>query len=88
MKRKMAGNICRPHGTLKAAGRSVDVRAAVRDIEHDQDSPSDGPLLSADESSTFGGRCHFTDVDGHLGAAYPDSQTVDETAHDQHGDVL
>jgi hypothetical protein len=43
-----------------AEGRcSVDVTAAVADVEHDQNTPGDGPLLGADHSSSLAGRRQF-----------------------------
>ncbi len=38
-------------------------------LEHDQDTPSDRPLLTADQPATLGRRSQFRDVDRHLGRA-------------------
>jgi hypothetical protein len=67
---------------------TVDERATIRDIEHDQDTPGDCPLLTSDKSTTLGWWCDFGDVDGNLSRADTDGETVDDTANDQHGDVL
>lgn len=47
-------------------GRAFDLRAAVRDEIHDQDTPFDGPLLNTDDASTNATRCQFCEIDRNL----------------------
>lgn len=67
---------------------ALDERAAVRDVEHDHDAPSDSPLLSADQTSSLGWWCDFRDVDWNLGRADTDAEAIDDAADDEHWDVL
>ena len=60
----------------------------VADEEHDANTPSDGPLLHTDETASLGCGCDLGDVDGDLGGADTDRKAVDNTAHNQHRDVL
>jgi hypothetical protein len=60
----------------------------VNSAYHDQDTPCDSPLLRADDTSTLGGRSQLGDVDGDLGGADTDRDTVDEATGNQHADVL
>ena len=57
-------------------------------LEHDHDTPGDGPLLAANETATLGRRRNLRDVDRDLSRADTNGQTVDDTTHNQHGDVL
>ena len=52
------------------------------------DTPGDGPLLAAYKSASLAGGRDLSDVDGNLGTADADSQPVDDTANDQHANVL
>lgn len=69
-------------------GGAVNEGGAVGDVEHDQDTPGNGPLLSTDDGTTLGGGSQLGDVDGNLRGADTDAETVDETADNEHGDVL
>ena len=44
-----------------------DEAAAVADVEHDEDSPGDGPLLCADDEASFGWWCKLRNIDRDLG---------------------
>ena len=57
-------------------------------LEHDQDTPSDGPLLRTHETTTFARRSQLGDVDGNLRGADTDTEAIDDASHDKHGDVL
>lgn len=62
---------------------------ASRDVlVHDEDTPSNGPLLETHESSTFRRRRKLRDIDWDLGRFDTDCDAVDYTADDKHGDVL
>jgi len=50
--------------------------------------PCDRPLLSTNKLSSLAGRCDFRDVDRHLCRANADTESVDDTADDKHGNVL
>ena len=55
----------------------------LRDIlEHDQDTPGDGPLLTTDESPTFARRSQLGNVDWHLSGANADAEPIDDPADD------
>lgn len=69
-------------------GGAFDERTAVGDVEHDHDAPGDGPLLGTDETATFGWGRKLGDVDGDLGGADTDAETIDEAADYQHADIL
>ena len=47
-------------------GRAVDEGAAIGNVEHNQDTPGDGPLLSSDDAATLTRRCQFGNVHRHL----------------------
>lgn len=68
--------------------RAIKESAAIRDVVHDQDTPGNRPLLTSDDSTTLGRRRKFGDVDWDLGGADTNRNTVDETANDEHADVL
>ena len=51
-------------------------------------SPGDGPLLSTDKTTTLRWRRELGYVDRDLGRADTDAQAVDNSANDEHGDVL
>lgn len=57
-------------------------------LEHDHDPPGDGPLLCPDQTSTLAGRSQFGNVYGHLSGADTNTEAIDDTTDDQHGDVL
>jgi len=69
-------------------GGTADELAGVGDVEHDHDSPGDGPLLRAHQATTLGRRRQFRDVDRDLGRADSDAEAVDDATNDEHGDVL
>jgi hypothetical protein len=48
----------------------------------------DGPLLKTDEFSSLAWKRDFGDIDRDLGRADADTEAVDNTANDEHGDVL
>jgi hypothetical protein len=50
--------------------------------------PGDGPLLKTDELSSLAWRRNFRNVDRNLGRADANTEAVDYTADDEHGDVL
>lgn len=45
------------------------------------------PLLQSDNTAALRGRGYLGDVDGDLGRADTDAETVDDTSYDEHGDV-
>jgi hypothetical protein len=55
---------------------------------HDQNTPCDSPLLGSNDTSTLGRRSQLGDVDGNLGRADTDRDTVNEATSNQHADVL
>lgn len=57
-------------------------------LVQDQDTPGDGPLLQADQASTLGGRHALADVNWYLCGLDTDTNTVDDSSDDQHGNVL
>lgn len=57
-------------------------------LVHDQNTPGDGPLLGADETTTLGGRRKLRDVDRDLSGLNSDTETVDNTSGDEHTHVL
>ena len=67
---------------------SIDVAAAIRDVEHDHNTPSDCPLLGTHHTSTLTRLRKLRDVDGDLSRANTDGETIDEAAHNEHADVL
>lgn len=67
---------------------AADERATVGDIEHDHNTPGNGPLLGADETATLRGGRNFGDVDRDLSRLNTDRETVDNAADDQHWNVL
>ena len=67
---------------------AIDEGGTVGDIEHDQNTPGDSPLLSTDDTTTFTWWCQFGDVDRNLSGANTDSPTVDESSNNEHSDVL
>lgn len=70
--------------------RSVlpDERSSVGDVVQDQDTPGDSPLLKADQSTAKIGRHNFRDVDRHLRRLNANREAVDDSAGDEHADVL
>jgi hypothetical protein len=50
--------------------------------------PGDGPLLSTDKLSSLAWGRDFRDVDRDLGRADADTEAIDYTADDEHGNVL
>lgn len=68
--------------------RTRDKGATVGDVKHDQNTPGNGPLLSADNTATFTGRRQFGDIDRNLSRADTDSKTIDKTTNDKHANVL
>ena len=60
----------------------VDLGAAVGDVEHDHDTPGDGPLLSSDKPTSLAGRRELRDIYRNLGGADADAEAVDEAADD------
>lgn len=56
-------------------------------LEHDQDTPCDGPLLTADQPATLARRSQLGDVDRHLGGANADTKAINDAADDQHADI-
>jgi hypothetical protein len=50
--------------------------------------PGDGPLLKTDELSSFAWRRNLRNVDRNLGRADANTEAVDYTTNDEHGDVL
>lgn len=66
---------------------SIQVAATVGDVKHDQDTPSDGPLLGADHLAPFGRLRQLRDVDGNLGAADTDGVAANEAADNELGDA-
>lgn len=68
--------------------RQTTADRLTRDIEHNHDAPSNGPLLSTDETTTLGWWSNLRDVDRDLSRAYTDAEAVDDATDDQHWDVL
>ena len=62
--------------------------APVRNIEHDHDTPGNSPLLTTDKAATHVGTSNLGDVNWDLSRADSNRETIDETAHNKHGDVL
>lgn len=60
----------------------------VNILIHDQDTPGNGPLLQTKEAAALGRRRQFADVYGDLGRLDTNRQTVENTADDQHANVL
>lgn len=54
---------------------------SIPNVEHDHDAPGDGPLLSTNESSSFGGRRDFGDVYRYLCRADTNTEAVDDTSN-------
>ena len=76
-------------GWIGAGGGAVaNEGASVANVVHDQDSPGDGPLLGPDETTTLGWRRDLGDVDRDLRRFNADGKTVDDTANDEHANVL
>lgn len=50
--------------------------------------PGDGPLLGTNKLSSLAWGCDFRDVDRNLGRADADTEAVDYTADNEHGNVL
>lgn len=69
-------------------GHAIDVRAAKANVEHDHDTPSDGPLEEGTQTTTdvLGGK--LGDVDGDSRGGQTDTETCNETAADKLGHVL
>ena len=63
-------------------------RLAHRDVEHDHDAPCDGPLLRSNETTSLRRRRQLGDVDWYLGGADSNAETIDDTAYDEHCNVL
>ena len=57
-------------------------------LEHNHDTPGNGPLLGPDEPTTLARRCQFRDVNGDLSGADADTESVDDAANNQHANVL
>lgn len=57
-------------------------------LEHDQYAPSDGPLLSPDQSTALTRGSEFGNVDRNLSGADTHTNTIDEPANDEHANVL
>lgn len=57
-------------------------------LVHDQNTPGDGPLLRADETTTLGGRRKLRDIDRNLGGLNSDAETVDDSSGNEHTHVL
>ena len=70
------------------SSNAIDVRATVGDVVHDENTPGDGPLLSADDTATGGWGSKLGDIDGDLSRANTNSIAVDETADNKHANVL
>lgn len=62
-------------------------RGAVGNVEHDENAPGNGPLLEANEATTFGRWRKLSNVDGDLSRFNTDRETVDDTANDEHANV-
>ena len=56
-------NHLQPPWNTECSG-SVNEAAAIRDIEHDQNTPCDRPLLGTDDTTTFAGRSKFGNIHG------------------------
>lgn len=67
---------------------SFEEGASIANVEHDEDTPGDSPLLATDESSTLRWWCNLGDIDGNLSGADSDRETVDDTSDDKHRNVL
>lgn len=77
--------------TRCSTGLSVSTGVALRTSKmpyHDKNSPSDSPLLRADDTPTLRRRSELSDIDRDLGRADTNRETVDEAACNQHADVL
>ncbi len=57
-------------------------------LEHDNNTPSDCPLLSTYQTAALRGICNFRDVDWDLRGAYAYAATIEDTPNDKHRDVL
>lgn len=57
-------------------------------LEHDQYAPSDGPLLSPDQTTALTRGSELGNVDRNLGGADTNANAIDQTANNQHADVL
>ena len=57
-------------------------------LEHDKNTPCDGPLLNTNKPTSFRRRRNFTDVHGDLGRFDTHTETVEDTAHNEHANVL
>lgn len=57
-------------------------------LEHDHDTPGNGPLLETNQTTTLGWRCDLRDIDRNLSRADTHAEAVDDTTNDQHGNVL
>lgn len=67
---------------------SFEEGATIANVEHDENTPGDSPLLATDESSTLRWWCNLGNIDGNLSGADSNRETVDDTSDDKHGNVL
>lgn len=57
-------------------------------LEHDHYPPSNSPLLSPDQTTTLTRGSELGNVDRNLGGADTNANAIDETANDEHANVL
>ena len=57
-------------------------------LVHNEDTPSNGPLLETDETTSFTRRGQLGDVDRHLCRLDAHRESVDDTASNKHANVL
>lgn len=57
-------------------------------LEHDQNAPSNGPLLGTYKATSFAGWRQFRDVDRDLRRADTNTESVDDATDNEHADVL
>ena len=87
---------CRDHleapwdaeGGCGIGGAETDFTGAIGDVEHDHNTPSDSPLLSAYKSATLRWWCQFTDIDRDLSGTDAHAETIDNTTSDEHTNIL
>lgn len=65
-----------------------DEGAAVRNVVHDENTPSNRPLLEANEATTFGRGRNLSNVDSNLSRLDTDTDTIDDATDDEHANVL
>lgn len=73
---------------MSVTGRLQPLENVGDILVHDKNTPSDSPLLGANETTTLRGRRNFRNIDRDLSRLDTDTETVDDTSGNEHAHIL